>query len=248
MAGHTLTRGIIKEQSSRNAVPFDLRSPGVLARWPIIGVLMFVFGILAFGALTYNLYAQGPLLQWDYKLASTLPAIGLQSPPIVKYIMNAGFYLGKEVILVLFLFHAVYFVYKRYWQELTMILVGFFGVSMIFYVISHIINRPRPDTQIWIIVNIPGFPSGHGASVVVFYGLLAYFMLPKVKSALAKFTIIASALAVMIFVGFSRVFTAGHYMTDMLAGYALGIIWVGLAYTLIELYFQRRGNRNVQKG
>jgi len=50
-----------------------------------------------------------------------------------------------------------------------------------------------------------------------------------------------------LFIGFSRIFVDDHYLLDVLAGYALGIAWSGLAYTLIELLFKRRILENVQQ-
>ncbi len=218
----------------------DLRTPGLLAKWPIIGLLMFIFGSLAFAALTYNLYAHGPLLEWDRLLANTLPAIGLRSPAYVKNLMDLGFYMGKEVTMVLGGLLGLYFIYKRFWEELTMALLGWVGGAAVFNLISTIIGRPRPPTQIWIVVNIPGFPSGHAITVVVFYGLLAYWLAPKMPSIFGKIVVVAAALLIIGFVGFSRIFTGGHYLTDILAGYAVGIAWFGAAYTLIEIYYQKR--------
>jgi undecaprenyl-diphosphatase len=96
-------------------------------------------------------------------------------------------------------------------------------------------------------VNIPGFPSGHAVSVVVFYGLMAYLLAPKIPSAVWKGVVVAAALLIIGFVGFSRIVTGGHYLTDILAGYAVGIAWSGVVYTLIENYFQKRRSRNVKK-
>jgi undecaprenyl-diphosphatase len=61
-----------------------------------------------------------------------------------------------------------------------------------------------------------------------------------------KIIVIAAALLVIAFVGFSRVFTGGHYLTDIFAGYAVGLAWSGVAYTLIEMFFQGRRLRNVK--
>ncbi len=230
----------------KNAI-IDLRAPGLLAKWPMIGLIMFIFGSLIFGGLTYNLLAQGPLLEWDRMLATTLPAIGLQSPAFVKILMVAGFYIGKEVVIVLVILLGLYFTYKRYWQELAMLAIGWSGAGLLFYLLSNFIARQRPPTQIWIIVNIPGFPSGHAVTVVAFYGLLAYLLVPKMPSALWKAVVVAAALLIIGFVGFSRIFTAGHYLTDILAGYALGIAWSGVAYTLIEIFYQKRRSQNVKK-
>ncbi len=239
----------VQDRSPRPNASFDLRSPGLLAKWPSIGLIMVILGSLAFTALAYNLFAHGPLLEWDRLLANTLPALGLRSPPFVKDLMNAGFYMGKEVTIVLGVLLGLYFIYKRFWQELAMALVGWVGGAAVFNLLSTIIGRPRPPTQIWIVVNIPGFPSGHAITVVVFYGLLAYWLAPKMPSAFWKIVVVAAALLIIGFVGFSRIFTGGHYLTDILAGYAVGIAWFGAAYTLIELYYQKRkGTRGKGNG
>jgi hypothetical protein len=86
----------VQDHPPRNNVFTDLRAPGLLAKWPMIGVIMFIFGSLMLGGLTNNLLAQGSLLEWDRVLANTLPAIGLQSPAFVKGIMAAGFYMEKK--------------------------------------------------------------------------------------------------------------------------------------------------------
>ena len=221
-----------------------LRAPRLLARRPIIGLLMFIFGGLVFGALTHNLFAHGPLLQWDTVLANTLPAIGLRSPAFVKDLMLAGFYVGKDVIMVIDVLLSLFLIYRRYWRELGMVTVGAGGELLIFHFLSTFIARPRPPTQIWIVVNIPGFPSGHAISVVVCYGLLAYLLAPRMPSLFWKIVVSAAAVLIMAFVGFSRIFTGGHYLTDVLAGYAIGIAWSGLVYTLIEKFARERRIRN----
>jgi undecaprenyl-diphosphatase len=231
----------------RHNPALGLRAPGLLARWPIFGLWLFIFGGLVFGGLAYNLRAQGPLLGWDRAIAITLPAIGLNSPAYVKSIMDAGFYIGDQVIIGLGILLGIYFLSKRYWQELTMVAIGLVGSSLLFYSLSTFFARVRPPTQMWIIEKIPGFPSGHAITVVVFYGLLAYLLAPKMRSAFGKGMVVAAALLIIGFVGFTRVFTGGHYLTDVLAGYAVGIAWAGMAYTLIEIYFQKRRSQNVKK-
>ena len=233
-------------QSQKDIVT-GLRAPGLLAKWPAVGLLMFIFGSLMFGALTYNLFAQGPLLAWDKAIANTLPAIGLKSPVFVKSLMAAGFYMGKEVIMVLDILLALYFIYKRYWQELAMVTIGWTGSALLFYSLSTFIARARPPTMIWIMVSIPGFPSGHAVATVTFYGLMAYLLVPKMKSTFWKAVVVTVTLLIISFIGFSRIFTGGHYLTDILSGYAVGIAWSGAIYTLIELYFQKRRIQNVKK-
>ncbi len=228
-----------KDHPHKNGL-LDLRSPGLLVRWPLIGVSLFIFGTLLFGGLAYNLVNQGPLIAWDQWLANVLPAVALKSPVIVKDLMFAGFYIGKEVIIVVGVLLGMYFLYRRYWQELTMLVIGMAGSSLLFFLLTSIFARARPPTQIWIIITLPSFPSGHAMSVVVFYGLLAYWLVPKMPSALWKGIVVAIAFLIIGFVGFSRVFTGGHYLTDVIAGFAVGIAWSGVVFTLIEIYYQKR--------
>jgi undecaprenyl-diphosphatase len=63
-----------------------------------------------------------------------------------------------------------------------------------------------------------------------------------------KWTVGFIALLVVLFDGFSRVFQGNHYLTDVLAGYALGLAWAGLVYTLIEKIFIKRKVTNVEEG
>jgi len=224
-----------------------IHSPGKFAKRPMIGWLMFIFGGLVFGALFYNLVSQGPLLQWDKALATTLPAIGLQNTATLKPIMDAGYYLGGWGVIILALMFGVYFIAKRYWQELTMLVIGMAGETLLFLAISNLVGRIRPPTQIWIILKIPGFPSGHTFAAVVFFGFLAYLLAPGMRSALGKVFVVVMAILIMLFIGFTRVFTAAHYLTDVLAGYAIGIAWSGAAFTLVEVYFQKRRSQNIEK-
>ncbi len=224
-----------------------VRSLGLLAKWPMIGLIMFLFGGLAFGGLTYNLLAQGPLLAWDKALATTLPAIGLKHATILKPLMDSGYYIGSWVLTILGFLFGIYFIVKRFWQELTMLAIAMAGEMLLFLSISNLIGRVRPPTQIWIILKIPGFPSGHTLASVVLFGFVAYLLAPKMRSVFGKGFVVAVALFIILFVGFTRVFTAAHYLTDVLAGYALGLAWSGAVYTLIELYYKRRRTQNVKK-
>jgi undecaprenyl-diphosphatase len=243
MSTKTITAAYVQEHPLRKNDFTGMRTPGFLARWPIIGISMFIFGSLLFSAMTYNLYAHGPLLAWDTMIANTLPPMALKSPPFVKTIMDASFYIGDQVVIILDILLCIFFIFKRYWQELATVAIGAAGSSAIFLLISNFVARQRPPTQIWIVLTIPGYPSGHAIGVIVFYGLMAYWLAPRVRSAFLKWLVIAVALFIMGFVGFSRIFTGGHYLTDVLAGYAIGIAYFGAVYTLIEIYFQKRRNR-----
>jgi undecaprenyl-diphosphatase len=220
----------------------DLRVPGWLARWPVIGLIMVLVGSLTFGAFAYNVQTHGPLLQWDVPLSSKLHTEAVNTPARTIELLIFGFFVGKELVQVIAVILILYFLHKRFWRELSMVLIGFGGGAVIWYSLSRFFDRPRPPAQLGIVVTDPSFPSGHVISAVVCYGLLAYLFIPKMPSQFWKWVVVIGALLIMAYIGFSRLFLGGHYLSDLIAGYALGIAWAGLVYTLIERTFMKRKN------
>ncbi len=217
----------------------DLRSPGIFAKWPIIGLTMFVLGSLSFGALAYNVETNAALLRWDMTAAQTLHAAAQNIPSALVEYLIFGFFLGREIVVLIGTILGIYFLYKRFWRELTMVLIGVGGGGLLWYFLSRYFDRPRPPTQMDIILSDPSFPSGHTLSAVVCYGLLAYLLVPRMSPRFWKWFVVIILTLVIAFIGFSRLILGGNYVTDVAAGYALGIVWAGLVYTLTERIFPR---------
>lgn len=221
----------------------DPESPRLLARRPIIGLIMFVVGILIFVLLAYNFVNQGPLIKYDIAIAESFHSLALRSSPLTINLMVAGYHMGIEGIAIFSVILGLYFLYKKFWRELI-IVISSIGISgLIFIFVSNIFKRSRPfllfKEQIWPdSPNIPGFPSGHTLSIVVFCGLIIYLLLPKIKSHSKRFLIILFLSLLAIYIGFSRLYIGDHYLTDIIAGYAIGIAWFGLTVTLVDLLFQ----------
>lgn len=218
----------------------DLRTPELLARWPLLGLILFIVGSLSFGALAYNLQTHGLLIQLDTTLYHNLYAKALAAPARTNEILLFGFFVGKELIQVIVVLLGLYFFHKRLWRELLMVLIGSGGGSLVWRYFNTFFDRPRPEAQLGITVLNPSFPSGHVMSAVLCYGFLGYLLVPKMPSIFWKWVVIIGMLLVLAFVGLSRVFQGGHYLTDVLAGYALGLAWASLVYTLIESIFKER--------
>lgn len=228
-----------REQSLR-AVYQGLRVPGWLAKWPLAGILIFLIGSLLFSAVAYNVWSKGTLVQEDLALAQEMRSDAVNTSSRIIEFLIFGFFVGKELLQVIVVILAVYFIYKRFWPELAMLLIGSGGGALLWSFLIGVFDRPRPAQQIGVIVTDQSFPSGHAISSVICYGFLAYLLVPKMPSRFWKWTIVIVSILVMLFVGYSRVFLGGHYLTDVLAGYGLGLAWGALVFTLIERFFLNR--------
>ncbi len=232
-----IRRSVHENILSRN-IFHDLRSPGLFAKWPVVGLTMFLLGILTFSALAYNVRPNGTLLRWDLATAKTLHAAATNIPSsLVEYILF-GFFVGKEIIIVIGTVLSIYFLRKHFLRELAMILIGLGGGGLIWYFLSRFFDRPRPGNQLDVLVlRDPSFPSGLALAAVLCYGLLAYLLVPKMPSRFWKSVVVIVLTLVIAFVGFSGLLLGGHYVTDVIAGYAVGLAWAGLVYTLTERFF-----------
>jgi len=245
---HTLAVPL-QEQKLDQHPRTHLHTPGLLARWPLIGVMLVLLGGLVFGALVINLQTHGPLLPVDVQVANDLHAIALQSSPLMVQIMIFGFYLGEHAIMAIGLILVLYFLYRRFWAGLAMVVIAWAAEGGLWVVLSAYYNRPRPvfDVAVWHQMTAPGFPSGHSIAAVMCFGLLAYLIVPKISSRFWKAVVIVTAVLVILYIGFSRLFVGDHYLTDVLAGYALGVALCGLVYTLVEVIARKLEHRQSGK-
>lgn len=88
------------------------------------------------------------------------------------------------------------------------------------------------------------FPSGHSSGSVVAYGMLAYLAL-RLLPARWHGPVALLMLALACTIGASRMFLRVHFASDVLAGLALGLAWLGASVISIELarWWGRRRKR-----
>lgn len=222
-----------------------LRSPGLLGRYPIIGIIMVVLGSGLFAVIAIDFLTQGPLTQTDNLIVNPLHAYALSSSPLIMIPMMFGFYFAEFGFIVIGAGLLVYFLHKRFWTEFSMVLIAWGGEGPLWYFLSGYFNRPRPvfDVPAWHYLTSPGFPSGHSLAAVMCLGFLAYLVVPKIHSYFWKSMVVGLTLLIILYVGFSRLFVGDHYPTDVLAGYAVGLAWAGLVYTVVERFAKKRNER-----
>jgi membrane-associated phospholipid phosphatase len=97
--------------------------------------------------------------------------------------------------------------------------------------------KPRP--QLWthlISESSFSFPSGHALGSLVLYGFLAYLL--ALQSPRFSGWIYGIATAVIGAIGISRLYLGVHWPTDIIAGYAVGYLWLIICITMLKLETQ----------
>ncbi|MCU1516043.1 MAG: PA-phosphatase [Pseudarthrobacter sp.] len=109
---------------------------------------------------------------------------------------------------------------------------------------KRLVGRTRPDHAEAVppYESSPSFPSGHTLNTTVVIGVLVYITCLQFEMLWARITAITAGAAFIIAMGLSRVFLGHHWLTDVMAGWFLGLAWVGmviLAHRLFHLLRKR---------
>ena len=116
--------------------------------------------------------------------------------------------------------------------------------ALIMLFIKDLFGRERPLIPLLEPVGGLSFPSGHALCSMTFFGLLIYFVIRHVKKAPLRHTL-AILLGFTIFmIGLSRVYLRVHHASDVIAGFALGFIWLVLSIRIIRS-IERQTQRKV---
>jgi membrane-associated phospholipid phosphatase len=118
------------------------------------------------------------------------------------------------------------FLYMRRLDYIGLLLLAAIGQGALQYGFKTLFERQRPQPLFdYVIGDTPSFPSGHALASTCFFGLLAYLLTRQVASGAQRAAIWAAAVAIILIVGFSRIYFDVHFPSDVIAGYLAGIIW-----------------------
>ena len=116
------------------------------------------------------------------------------------------------------------------------IILNLAGITIINQILKFIFRRERPTGYRLIEMSGYSFPSGHAMASLAFYGLLIYITKRLVKNKYLKILLITLNIAIIILIGVSRIYLGVHYLSDVLTGYSISIIYLLSTTNLLNKY------------
>lgn len=96
--------------------------------------------------------------------------------------------------------------------------------------LKQVFQRPRPVVPEPLVhLSTYSFPSGHAVASTLFYAAVCALVLQRVPARPWRIAAVVGAVSMVLLVGFSRVYLGAHYLSDVLAGIAVGVACVALA-------------------
>jgi len=143
--------------------------------------------------------------------------------------------LGKSQVIAIFSIGTLLVCWWNRQRDLVVpLLVSVLGSTGFTFLGKLAIHRARPETAIYL-ENSASFPSGHATIAVAFYGFVAYTLLRNREDWSEKVNIMLATGLLVVAIGFSRLYLGEHYLSDVLAGYLVGILWLIFSIILIGL-------------
>ncbi|GAC1361607.1 MAG: hypothetical protein NVSMB32_00810 [Actinomycetota bacterium] len=182
----------------------------------------------AFGGLTQDVVAHDEMFFVDPKVASWFVAHRVHwLTEAVRVVTWLG---SLAVVMPLATALAGWFLLRRKdWRPLVMLGCALGGAIGTYVVVKQIIGRPRPAMSTWL-GHFTGssFPSGHATQVATFFAMAA-LVLSTGASTKRRVLVWGVAAAVILIVGLSRLYLGAHWLSDVMAGWAVGALWISLA-------------------
>jgi undecaprenyl-diphosphatase len=134
------------------------------------------------------------------------------------------------------------------WRSRTPLLLMIMAVAgslLITLVGKAVVGRNRPPLADAVppYESSPSFPSGHALNSTVIAGMVAYLLLRRWSSMLARVLTVVVALGWAISIGLSRVFLGHHWLTDVMFGWLVGLAWLSVMITAHRLFLSVRRDR-----
>ena len=134
--------------------------------------------------------------------------------------------IGAGVLIALWLWHV-----GRVRTGLALVLVTLTG-RVLTEAQKYWIARIRPELEPHlVVVKTSSFPSGHAASSMIFFLSLALAFSAHSRR---RFAAAGAAIMLSLMIGTSRVMLGVHWPSDVIGGWAFGLLWVLLTLPTAE--------------
>ncbi len=208
----------------------DARSPQGF--WLTFTVAAGALAAWAFGCLTQDVAGHDEAALADPHVTAWVIA---HRTDWLTSVLKVLTWLGSTAFIIpVALAVGLYFVIRRRtWRPLALLGAAVAGAIGLYDIVKPLAGRPRPPAAIWIgHYTGAAFPSGHATQSAAFYAMLA-IVLGAGMSPRRRTVLWSAAVLVVLIVGASRIYLGAHWLTDVLAGYALGTSWVAIVMAVL---------------
>jgi undecaprenyl-diphosphatase len=150
-----------------------------------------------------------------------------------------------ESLLLLSLGVAAYLAYAHSRRRLVAFASTMIGGSLLNVLLKAYFHRARPPAELALaFADGYSFPSGHAMGSMLFFGSLAYVLFFSLeRHRVWRIIGVVASLVMAPLIGGTRIYLGVHYLSDVLAGFAGGLLWLCICVSGTEAWVRWRDRR-----
>jgi undecaprenyl-diphosphatase len=192
----------------------------------IAGLLLAVACTWLFFAIAVEVPERGAIVRVDNAVAAWLQLHGTE---MGEKVFVAVSYLGAQILTAVLIAIAIVLIIRRDWRHVAVLGITCGGGALLNGALKLAFHRARPSYAVEFQPASWSFPSGHAMDSLIVYGLLANWLGARLHEYRA---IVYIAAAVLIgAIGYARLYLGVHFLSDVIAGYSAGFVWLFVCVT-----------------
>ncbi|MDQ1326436.1 MAG: hypothetical protein QG564_1561 [Campylobacterota bacterium] len=162
----------------------------------------------------------------------------VQTPILNEFMIALTNINGAQGNFLITSFAIVFFVFKKWYKDLWFFMLSVGGAAFAFIIVKYMMQRIRPNAEL---IHVAGyaFPSGHSAMAMAMAAAFYFIFAQRVSSRVVWIPLLFACIVWPVMIGISRVYLDVHWLSDVIAGWGLGLFWV----TLLALFL--RGEKDI---
>ena len=203
-----------------------------------IGLGLSLGALWLFGGISEDIIHHDPLTQFDLTIAH---AFYRHASPTGVAIAKGVSLLGSPACIAAWgLVLIALLVVRRQYLLLVGWIAALAGGGLLDVALKQVFHRTRPTWDVPLVTALGwSFPSGHAMGSLVAYGMLAYVLVRELHGRRRRLAVIAGATLLILSIGLSRMYLGVHYFSDVIGGYAAGVVWLAACISGLEVVRRR---------
>jgi undecaprenyl-diphosphatase len=202
----------------------------------LLGVV-FLYALLLLAGVIEDVLSLDPIVALDSRIENLLYAF--RDPAVAKFLLWVTLLARAQIVLCVVLLLVAVFLLRKQREFVLPLMVTMAGNGIFNFLGKIVIHRQRPSGVGVYTETSFSFPSGHSSVAAALYGFAIYYLWRQAATWGRRLNILFAGIFLIAAIGFSRLYLGVHYLSDVLGGYLLGVLWLIIGICTAELRVPR---------
>jgi len=177
---------------------------------------------------------------WDLSFQTWIQS--RQMPVLIDFFGIFTHFGSMVILLTISLLVFLWLGVKKMWPEAVASYTCLLSAYLVMDALKHLTARPRPGGEVFTVAFGYSFPSGHALLSMAYYGFLACLLISRSQGK-GRILPAAGLMVLILLTGFSRIYLNVHYMSDVIAGFGLGLLVLWSNWQVLGWYKNKQAGQ-----